>query len=74
MTRTVMDTALMLQAMAGPHPTDPWSIGTTPQDYIAAARPEGDLKGKRILLQRHARQPLRVEGRDDRLRGARSAS
>jgi aspartyl-tRNA(Asn)/glutamyl-tRNA(Gln) amidotransferase subunit A len=49
MTRTVRDTALMLQAMAGPHPSDPWSIGTVPQDYIAAARPEGDLKGTRIL-------------------------
>jgi len=49
MTRTVMDTALMLQAMAGPHPSDPWSIGTVPQDYVAAAEPGGDLKGKRIL-------------------------
>jgi aspartyl-tRNA(Asn)/glutamyl-tRNA(Gln) amidotransferase subunit A len=49
MTRTVMDTALMLQAMAGPHPSDPWSIGTVPQDYVAAARPDGDLKGTRIL-------------------------
>ena len=49
MTRTVMDTALMLQAMAGAHPSDPWSIGVPPQDYIEAARPEGDLKGKRLL-------------------------
>ena len=49
MTRTVMDTALMLQAMAGPHPSDPWSIGIEPQDYLTAARAEGDLKGKRIL-------------------------
>ena len=49
MTRTVMDTALMLQAMAGPHPSDPWSIGVPPQDYLAAARPEGTLAGKRIL-------------------------
>jgi len=49
MTRTVMNTALMLQAMAGPHPSDPWSIGTVPQDYVAAAKPDGDLKGKRIL-------------------------
>jgi aspartyl-tRNA(Asn)/glutamyl-tRNA(Gln) amidotransferase subunit A len=49
MTRTVMDTALMLQAMAGPHPSDPWSIGTAPQDYGNAALPEGDLSGKRIL-------------------------
>ncbi|MFI4998617.1 MAG: amidase [Reyranellales bacterium] len=50
MTRTVMDTALMLQAMAGPHPSDPWSIGVQPQDYLAAARAEGDLSGKRILF------------------------
>ncbi len=49
MTRTVMDTALMLQAMAGPHPSDPWSIGVAPRDYLTAARAEGDLKGKRIL-------------------------
>lgn len=49
MSRTVMDTALMLQAMAGPHPSDPWSIGIEPQDYLAAARAEADLKGKRIL-------------------------
>jgi aspartyl-tRNA(Asn)/glutamyl-tRNA(Gln) amidotransferase subunit A len=49
MSRTVMDTALMLQAMAGPHPSDPWSIGIAPQDYLAAARAEGDLGGKRIL-------------------------
>ena len=49
MTRTVMDTALMLQTMTGPDPSDPWSIGLAPQDYIAAARPEGDLRGRRIL-------------------------
>ncbi len=49
MTRTVMDTALMLQAMAGPHPSDPWSIGLVPQDYVAAARADGDLKGRKIL-------------------------
>ena len=50
MTRTVMDAALMLQAMTGPHPSDPWSIGLAPQDYIAAARPDGTLIGKRILF------------------------
>jgi len=49
MTRDVMDTALMLQAMAGPHPSDPWSIGTVPQDYVGAARAEGNLEGRRIL-------------------------
>ncbi|MBV8394067.1 MAG: amidase, partial [Alphaproteobacteria bacterium] len=50
MTRTVMDTALMLWAMAGPHPSDPWSIGVQPKDYISAATPEEDLKGKKILF------------------------
>jgi aspartyl-tRNA(Asn)/glutamyl-tRNA(Gln) amidotransferase subunit A len=48
-TRTVMDTALMMQAMAGPHPSDPWSLGITPQDYLAAAGASGDLEGKKIL-------------------------
>jgi aspartyl-tRNA(Asn)/glutamyl-tRNA(Gln) amidotransferase subunit A len=47
-TRTVMDTALMLAAMAGPHRSDPHSAGLTVPDVVAAARPEGDLKGVRI--------------------------
>ncbi|HTV89803.1 MAG TPA: amidase [Stellaceae bacterium] len=47
-TRTVMDAALMLQAMAGPHPSDPHSLGRMPPDFVAAARPEGDLQGVRI--------------------------
>ncbi len=49
MTRTVEDTGLMLWAMAGPHPSDPWSIDVQPKDYITAATPRGDLKEKRIL-------------------------
>src|SRR6266403_1612748 len=48
MTRTVMDAALMLQAMAGPDPCDPHSLGLAVPDFVAAARPEGDLKGVRI--------------------------
>jgi len=48
MTRTVMDTALMLQAMAGPHPCDPHALGLPVPDFVTAARPEGDLKGVRI--------------------------
>ena len=48
MTRTVMDTALLLQAMAGPHPCDPHSLGLATPDFVAAARPQGDLKGVRI--------------------------
>src|SRR5690348_2800358 len=48
MTRTVMDAALMLQAMAGPDPCDPHSLGLAVLDFVAAARPEGNLKGMRI--------------------------
>jgi aspartyl-tRNA(Asn)/glutamyl-tRNA(Gln) amidotransferase subunit A len=48
MTRTVMDTALMLQAMAGRHRCDPHSLGLAVPDFVAAARPDGDLKGVRI--------------------------
>ncbi|WP_240745925.1 amidase [Cupriavidus oxalaticus] len=47
-TRTVMDTALMMQAMAGEHPCDPWSLGVPAADYVAAAQPHGDLRGVRI--------------------------
>jgi len=49
MTRVVADTALMLRAMAGKHASDPWSIGVPVPDYEAAAKPHGDLKGRRIL-------------------------
>jgi aspartyl-tRNA(Asn)/glutamyl-tRNA(Gln) amidotransferase subunit A len=48
MSRTVMDTALILQAMAGPHACDPHSLGLAVLDFVAAARPEGDLKAVRI--------------------------
>jgi aspartyl-tRNA(Asn)/glutamyl-tRNA(Gln) amidotransferase subunit A len=49
MTRDVADTALMLQAMAGEDDSDPWSIGTAVPDYEQAAKPEGDLRGRRVL-------------------------
>src|SRR5438105_8543188 len=48
MTRTVRDAALMLAAMAGPHPCDPHALGLAAPDFVTAARPEGDLKGVRI--------------------------
>jgi aspartyl-tRNA(Asn)/glutamyl-tRNA(Gln) amidotransferase subunit A len=48
MTRTVMDTALMLDAMTGPHPNDPLSLNRPRVDYAAAAQPRGDLEGVRI--------------------------
>jgi aspartyl-tRNA(Asn)/glutamyl-tRNA(Gln) amidotransferase subunit A len=48
MTRTIADTALMLEVMAGPDPADPHSLGRAKPDLVAAARPEGDLAGIRI--------------------------
>ncbi|MEY9758174.1 Asp-tRNA(Asn)/Glu-tRNA(Gln) amidotransferase A subunit family amidase [Bradyrhizobium yuanmingense] len=48
-TRTVADTALMMQAMAGEDPIDPWSIGVPVPDFIGTAAPHGDLRGLRIL-------------------------
>ncbi|MGE0717970.1 MAG: amidase [Alphaproteobacteria bacterium] len=46
--RTVLDTALMLGAMAGPDPSDPHSVDRVPVDYPAAVRAPGDLTGLRI--------------------------
>jgi aspartyl-tRNA(Asn)/glutamyl-tRNA(Gln) amidotransferase subunit A len=48
MTRSVMDTAVMLQAMAGPDRCDPHSLGLAKPDFVTAAKPEGDLEGVRI--------------------------
>src|SRR5437016_10238924 len=48
LTRTVMDAALMLEAMAGPDRCDPHSLGLPAPDFIGGARAEGDLKGLRI--------------------------
>jgi aspartyl-tRNA(Asn)/glutamyl-tRNA(Gln) amidotransferase subunit A len=50
MTRTVADTALMMQAMAGADASDPWSIGFSLQNFVAGAAPHGDLRGRRILF------------------------
>jgi aspartyl-tRNA(Asn)/glutamyl-tRNA(Gln) amidotransferase subunit A len=47
-TRTVADTALMLQVMAGEHPSDPWSIGVPVEDHLGSTRAEGDLRGCRV--------------------------
>jgi aspartyl-tRNA(Asn)/glutamyl-tRNA(Gln) amidotransferase subunit A len=48
MARSVMDTALMLEAMAGQHPCDPYSYGAPSSGFVAAARAEGSLAGTRI--------------------------
>ncbi|TYL74451.1 amidase [Bradyrhizobium cytisi] len=49
-TRTVADTALMMQAMAGEDACDPWSIGVPVPDFIGSAAPRGDLRGQKILF------------------------
>jgi aspartyl-tRNA(Asn)/glutamyl-tRNA(Gln) amidotransferase subunit A len=49
MSRTVADTALMLQAMAGEDAGEPWSTGVEVPDYVKASAPQGDLRGKRVL-------------------------
>ena len=48
--RTVADTALMLQAMAGEDACDPWSAGAQAADYLGAVQSARDLRGKRILF------------------------
>jgi aspartyl-tRNA(Asn)/glutamyl-tRNA(Gln) amidotransferase subunit A len=48
MARTVMDTALMLEAMAGAHASDPYSYGAPSRGFSDAAHPEGSLAGTRI--------------------------
>lgn len=48
-TRTVADTALMMQALAGEDACDPWSIGVPVPDFVGTAVPRGDLRRQRIL-------------------------
>ena len=48
-TRSVADTALMMQALAGEDASDPWSIGVPVPDFLDAALPRGDLRGQKIL-------------------------
>jgi aspartyl-tRNA(Asn)/glutamyl-tRNA(Gln) amidotransferase subunit A len=49
-TRTVADTALMMQAMAGEDASDPWSIGVAVPDFVDGAAPRGNLRGQKILF------------------------
>ncbi|HZD26444.1 MAG TPA: amidase family protein [Alphaproteobacteria bacterium] len=48
MTRTVLDAALMLDAMAGPDACDPYAVHPRPVSYAASATTEGSLEGKRV--------------------------
>ncbi len=49
MTRTVADTALMLNAVAGGDACDPTSIGLERQDFLASIHHRHDLKGLKFL-------------------------
>ena len=48
MTRTVGDAAALLAAMAGPHPSDPHSLGRWLDGVAEAGHAEGDLDGRVI--------------------------
>lgn len=48
MTRTVEDTALMLDALAGPHVSDPHSLGRPQHHYRNAVVQGRDLRGVRV--------------------------
>ena len=48
MTRTVMDAAMLLHAMAGPHFSDFTTLQSSPEDYAARLHELGPLSGKRI--------------------------
>ena len=48
MARSVLDTALMLEAMAGQHASDPYSYGAPSTGFVAAAQPQGSLQGTRV--------------------------
>jgi aspartyl-tRNA(Asn)/glutamyl-tRNA(Gln) amidotransferase subunit A len=50
MTRTLADTALMMQAMAGEDASDPWSIGIPAADFVGGALREGNFSEKKILF------------------------
>src|SRR3954468_7086167 len=50
MTRTVADTALMMQAMAGEDSCDPWSIGVPVPDFVEGSARNGNLRGRRIAF------------------------
>lgn len=46
--RTVRDAALLMNALAGPHPADPDSARHAPVDYLAFA--SGDVRGARVAV------------------------
>jgi aspartyl-tRNA(Asn)/glutamyl-tRNA(Gln) amidotransferase subunit A len=50
MTRTVADTALMMQAISGEVASDPWSMGFPPGIFVGGSAATGDLRGRKIAF------------------------
>jgi aspartyl-tRNA(Asn)/glutamyl-tRNA(Gln) amidotransferase subunit A len=50
MTRTVADTAQMMQAMSGEDASDPWSMGFAQWNFVEGSAPHGDLRGRKIAF------------------------
>src|SRR5467141_2454420 len=50
MTRSVADTALMMQAMSGEDASDPWSMGCPQWNFVEGSAPNGDLRGRKIAF------------------------
>ncbi|MDQ8033183.1 MAG: amidase [Bordetella sp.] len=47
-TRDIQDAALLLDAVSGPHPSDPFSMLASPKALTPLAAPQGDLCGVRV--------------------------
>lgn len=58
MARSVEDCALLLQALAGPDPRDPYTLAAPPpEDFVAAAMAPGSIRGARIAFPDAAQLP-----------------
>jgi aspartyl-tRNA(Asn)/glutamyl-tRNA(Gln) amidotransferase subunit A len=57
MARSVTDAAVMLGAIAGPSPRDPWSLNAPPVTALSAGLIGGDLSGLRIGFIERAANP-----------------
>ncbi|WP_200950708.1 amidase [Microbacterium sp. Root180] len=50
LTRTVIDSALLLQVTSGPHHRDPFALEQSGQDYVGAVRSARDLSSLRLAF------------------------
>jgi aspartyl-tRNA(Asn)/glutamyl-tRNA(Gln) amidotransferase subunit A len=64
-TRTVRDAALLMNAIAGPHPLDPDSARHAPVDYLEFAR--GNVRGARVAVSRDFGRGIALDGDQARI-------